>query len=42
MEQTIVSLNNALFSYFGKSNYLFEVIYVYDCGYDNSWESLSS
>ena len=23
-EQTIVSLNNALFSYFGKSNYLFE------------------
>lgn len=39
-ERTIASLNLALLAYFKTSLQTFEIIYVYDCGHDNSWNEL--
>lgn len=35
-EKTVATLNERLFSYFDECTYDFEIIYVHDCGYDNS------
>lgn len=41
-ELTVLPLFERLKSYFEKSNYGYEVVFVYDCGKDNSWEVLTS
>ena len=38
-EQTLVALNQKLHNFFEKKS-TFEIIFVYDCGKDNSWEVL--
>ena len=38
-EQTLVALNQRLHNFFEKKS-TFEIIFVYDCGKDNSWEVL--
>ena len=38
-EQTLLALNQRLHNFFEKKS-TFEIIYVYDCGKDNSWEVL--
>ncbi len=39
-EQTLNLLNEDLFSFFNEQTYDYEVVYVYDCGDDNSWDEL--
>lgn len=37
-EYTIKKLFEEISSYFSKTSYSFEVVFVYDCGKDNSWD----
>jgi undecaprenyl-phosphate 4-deoxy-4-formamido-L-arabinose transferase len=39
-EKTVTKLFEKLKSFFDKNNFTYEVIFVYDCGKDNSWKVL--
>jgi glycosyltransferase involved in cell wall biosynthesis len=39
-EKTVAVLNQKIFNFFEKNQYDFEIIYVHDCGHDNSLEEL--